>query len=451
MLNDLEQRRDKPVPGKPELDWLQGQGAAPVAKRGKKLIYLLLLLLLAALAVATWKFGLPILSDYKAASVSVMAQSDNTVTRSDSAQAKIENPVDGRDVDISFTSLHTINTLSGDKPGLRFELDKPVDFQSKQLGQRLLLRMSDTRSQLGVSHMDFAAPLGSLIIKEDDGGVSFELRVDEGLLSSVGQSASIDGGSVVEIQFERAAAKQVDKVDSNTAVAILPVKPSVAAAKDNKVERSVASSKQSKPSAKTSDIKQFVPLSREQQDSKIRSEARKLLGAGNSLAAQTLLENFIAQQPLALRSGEMLASIYLSQQRFAKTRSLLDVLRGTYPADAGLLGIEARLLLLEGQADKAVNLLMTYKPDISAHQDYYELLGLATRKNEQYLLSEQVYKGLLDVNAGRGDRWVGLAIALDAQGKNGAARSAFREALKTRTTSPALADYAQRRLNAVAR
>lgn len=464
MLNDLEQRRGKPAPGKPELDWLQSERAAPLAKSNKKFpyAYLLLFLIVIAMAAVSWKFDLLALISGEGSQLAAKA-----VPAHDSAATpnSAEIPVDKSTLDPNFASLRKVTKLAGGKPGLRFELDQRVEFQSRQLEQRVMLRMSDTRNRLGVSRLEFADPLGPLLIKENDNGLSFELLVDKGLLSSVGQSTSIGGGSIVEIRFERPAISDNESID-NKAVAVevyaeRPVtktqvpntvaKPIVTALKGNKLERSDVDIAQSKPPPKTEDIKQFVPLSNKQRDNKTHSEAKQLLRVGDNLRAEKLLEDFITQQPLARRSGEMLASIYLSQQRFDKARSLIGVLRDTYPTDAGLLSIEARLLLLGGQADKAVSLLMAYKPDIASHEDYYELLGLAARKNEQYLLSEQVYKGLLDVNAGRGDRWVGLAIALDAQGKSAAARSAFREALKTGTTSTKLADYARRRLNTVAR
>jgi MSHA biogenesis protein MshN len=104
---------------------------------------------------------------------------------------------------------------------------------------------------------------------------------------------------------------------------------------------------------------------------------------------------------------------------------------------------------LTSRAEKAIDLLMRDKPLVAENFSYYELLGLAARKNNQFTLSEQAYRGLLEANSARGDWWVGLAVALDAQGNMGGARSAYNNALKTVEISAPLRDYARQRLTAM--
>ena len=88
---------------------------------------------------------------------------------------------------------------------------------------------------------------------------------------------------------------------------------------------------------------------------------------------------------------------------------------------------------------------MSEQPLLSGNSDYYELVGLAARKNQQLELSEQVYRGLLDYDASRGDWWMGLAIAIDQQA-NPAAKQAYQQAINSQHLSVALRNYARQRL-----
>ena len=188
------------------------------------------------------------------------------------------------------------------------------------------------------------------------------------------------------------------------------------------------------------------PPTPKQTEQQVVRNAKQLLRKGRPFEAEQLLMGFLKKQPQALNSAKMLMTLWLSQQRYEPLSPLLNRLRASHSNDVDLLVIQARLYLAKSQAGQAVDLLMTAQPDIGRHSDYYELLALAARKNQQYQLSEQAYRGLVDSDALRGDWWVGLGIALDAQGKLANARRAYKQGLKTKHISEPLRDYAQQRL-----
>jgi MSHA biogenesis protein MshN len=192
-------------------------------------------------------------------------------------------------------------------------------------------------------------------------------------------------------------------------------------------------------------IKQNRPLTPQQKELEHLAKVENLLQQMQLLEAEQLLSNFVEQNPLALRSGEKLVSLWLAQQQYGKAQQLLGSLRTAYPHDIGLIKHQSRLLLLTGDTEKSVLLLMSEQPLLASNSDYYELLGLAARKNQQLELSEQVYRGLLDYDPSRGDWWMGLAIAIDLQAKP-AARQAYQQAINSRHLSAALRDYARQRL-----
>lgn len=191
------------------------------------------------------------------------------------------------------------------------------------------------------------------------------------------------------------------------------------------------------------------PLSSDQRDRALQKQVAKLLQQQQFAAAEQQLVAFMQDNPLALRSGNQLVSLWLSQQRVEPAQQLLERLADAYPQHAEVIKSQARLYLQTGQVAQAVALLMSVQPPLPGHTDYYELLGLAARKNSQHALSEQVYRGLLDYDAGRGDWWMGLAIAIDLQARPGAAREAYRQALSRRGLSGPLRNYAQQRLAAL--
>ncbi len=210
-----------------------------------------------------------------------------------------------------------------------------------------------------------------------------------------------------------------------------------------------ASSKTVNATDKLVSIKKAPLLSMQQQDVEISKQANSLLQQGLVAQAEAMLQNFLRSQPTAVSSGTLLTNIYLSQQNYISAEQQLRVLNADKSRSNDLKMLQARLWLLTGRAGKAIDLLMLDKPLIANNFSYYELLALAARKNNQFTLSEQTYRGLLGVENSRGDWWVGLAIALDAQGNMGGASSAYSNALKTSEISTALRDYARQRLTAM--
>ena len=192
-----------------------------------------------------------------------------------------------------------------------------------------------------------------------------------------------------------------------------------------------------------------TPRSSEQRDRSAFKKAEELIRDKQSAAAEQVLVNETTSNPQAVRSGTALASLLISQRRFEEAQELLVHLLRENPDSIELVKTQARLFLVTIKPRKAMDLLMKFSPPMSAHTDYYELLGLSARQEQQYELSVQAYKGLLRYNASRGDWWVGMAIALDMQGEIKAARSAYRSALRSKKIAPTLRDYAQQRLSAL--
>lgn len=256
---------------------------------------------------------------------------------------------------------------------------------------------------------------------------------------------AVKAKNVQEVELKAEAASPV-LARPKPVIAKTDTKSGAKSAAPGSLATTSGSTKQRQRTETNKPIKRTVALSAEQLDLKVSQGAESLLREGNVAQAQQTLSDFLQRQPLAKRSGEMLVSLLIAQNKQNQAQSLLTPLREAAPRDIGLLAVQARLYLLAGNTQRSVDLLMSEKPSIQGNLDYYELLALAARQNKQYLLSEQAYRGLVDFDARRGDWWVGLAIAMDAQGKIAQARSAYKRALKTNRVSKPLGDYARQRL-----
>ena len=193
-------------------------------------------------------------------------------------------------------------------------------------------------------------------------------------------------------------------------------------------------------------VKTPKPLTLAQRDLIASQQAKKLLRNNQPLKAEEKLIAFMRGNPLAIRSGKVLATIWLSQKNYRQAEQLLIPLGDVAPRDIELIIIQARLYFSLKQLDQSMNLLLSERPAASKHTDYYELLGYVARSNQQYDYSVQSYRTLLEYDASRGDWWVGMAIALDLQGKNKLAKEAYRRGIESGRISQSLSDYARKRI-----
>ena len=239
-----------------------------------------------------------------------------------------------------------------------------------------------------------------------------------------------------------------DRPMASVAVAT-PVVALGPAPKAPKVKESVSTPSSVVKNLPKTPVRSPRPLTLAQRDLIASQKAKKLLSQNQPRAAEEKLVSFMQANPLAIRSGKVLASLWLSQKKEVQAQRLLLPLMDVAPRDIDLIMIQARLWYSSDKADQAIALMKTERPGVSAHAGYYELLGFIARSSQQYELSVQSYRRLLEYDASRGDWWVGMAIALDMQSKKTLAKEAYRRGLDSRRISPSLSNYAQKRLAAL--
>ena len=417
MLDDLEQRRNEQQSRPVDLSWLES-ASAPARRRSRRPLYVAG----AGVAVLLLAGGL---WWYQAMPIQPQPQ-----------QPAIKLIEEAAPITSARKSLLTAMTWSQDQNVVHLQLAfselKPYSVERNESG--LALRFYSVDTNLNAAALKPLAPVREIAI----------VREGNDLLVNL----SIAGDFSFSDQLPADDKKRVDILLQPIAAAVAAV-----AAREHSEQRSPAATKPQPETKKPQpvDVERPRPqpqLTVSQRDMQTAKRAKTLLRDGDSYGAERMLQAFVSGQPQAMRSGRLLASLWLSQQRYDSAGELLASMLQREPANIELRQLKARLLMAQGQNAEAVDWLMMVKPPVQQHQEYYELLGFAARQNAQYPLSEQVYRGLIDSDNSRGDWWVGLGIALDAQAKNTAARSAYQQALALKNTSAPLRQYAKQRLSA---
>jgi MSHA biogenesis protein MshN len=215
----------------------------------------------------------------------------------------------------------------------------------------------------------------------------------------------------------------------------------------NTVERTpIPVPKEVVPPAQKQFVKSKRILSVDQADKQNVKDVEQLIRLGQIKAAENKLQGYLDGHPKAIHSGSLLVSIFLSTKSYIKAEQLIEKLRLIDHENIGLISNQARVYLQTNRASEAVELLMSSKPNLQNNTAFYELLGLAARQNNQFQLSLQAYRGLLDIDSSRGDWWVGMAIALDQKGEVSQAKKAYRQGVNSNNVTTTLKHYAQQRL-----
>lgn len=178
--------------------------------------------------------------------------------------------------------------------------------------------------------------------------------------------------------------------------------------------------------------------------------------------AAKALEQLITEGRM-IEAERRLASLTRSQSapqsRFAVARALLvagDIQRALdwlpeeeAAADAGLRMLRARAQHAKGNLDAAVTTLKSNVPTVAASPEYRVTLATLLQQQGQSRQAAAHWAELIAWDDSRAPWWVGLGIALEAQGENRSANRAYQQAAALPGLPSSLADYVRRRLQAL--
>lgn len=195
----------------------------------------------------------------------------------------------------------------------------------------------------------------------------------------------------------------------------------------------------------TAGVKQ-VPETPAAADRSTARQLERLVAQGNITDAERGLAA-LTQVQTAPRSRYVVARALLVD---GKQDQALDWL------PAGVAAEYPRLRLLRARAQHAnrdladaVNTLSTNVPPVEDHEEYRVTLATLLQQQGKNAEAARHWAELIAWDDSKGPWWVGLAISLEAQGEQAGAARAYRQAAELPGLPRSLADYVQRRLQAL--
>jgi Tfp pilus assembly protein PilF len=448
MLRDLEQRRsDVPTA---EISWINRDNNHTVTH---KKIFAGVVLFTIVIAAIIWLWRDSFLPATNASASLVIDNNLPIEHQHESSSAMVDKKI-SPDAAVSETVMPApladvrpaqLSTLRSDAVdnglSIALQFTAPVAYQTETRSNLLRLRFSSVQQSADIVLPEIPAELAILQLIDEGNelvltlqtrnAVSYQLRRlnDSELLIVL-------SGLPINAYLDHAAAEK----NSPTAAAS-PV------AGEAKTVDTVSPVVMQRPLTSVVDPKRLKQLTPQQQDQQSTRQAQQQLRNGERDKARQTLESYVGQYPqFARQAGHLLASLLIESAQPDAALTLLQTLRQSMPDDIPLRQLHAQLLLAQNNSSQALQLLREAAPSLRDNYGYYEIQAAAAQKAGDGSLAVQIYQRLLAVDKGRGDWWVGLAIALDSIQQAARASEAFRQALDDSRLAPALKQYARQRL-----
>lgn len=186
-------------------------------------------------------------------------------------------------------------------------------------------------------------------------------------------------------------------------------------------------------------------LSPQQEAALERRKGLQAISKGQLDVARDAFGQVLANDPLDHEIRERLAGLFYGEGRLPEAQQVLTDGIRLAPAQANFRLMLARVALASGNKAQALQTLSELEPMVSHNLDYYATRAALAQELEQPAVAARSYQQLVVVQPGEARWWLGLAIAMDKQGRALAALDAYRKAL-TLPLSPASRQFVQQRI-----
>lgn len=186
-------------------------------------------------------------------------------------------------------------------------------------------------------------------------------------------------------------------------------------------------------------------LSPQQEAALERRKGLQAISKGQLDVARDAFAQVLANDPLDHEIRERLAGLFYGEGRLPEAQQVLTDGIRLAPAQANFRLMLARVAVASGNKAQALQTLSELEPMVSRNLDYYATRAALAQELEQPAVAARSYQQLVVVQPGEARWWLGLAIAMDKQGRALAALDAYRKAL-TLPLSPASRQFVQQRI-----
>lgn len=177
--------------------------------------------------------------------------------------------------------------------------------------------------------------------------------------------------------------------------------------------------------------------------------AREMLFNGRLTEAEKLLKDLIKEKPANLSARELLAGLLLRNNRMDEAAAEIATARKYYPRSDNLILLQAKMMLSRGEQQQVTQLLKQHVQSASPSEKSQALLASLYQQSGSYADAYALYNKLAKQRPASEEYWMGLAISLEGLQQPDKARHAYSRALQSTGLSPALRDYARKRMNSI--
>ena len=179
------------------------------------------------------------------------------------------------------------------------------------------------------------------------------------------------------------------------------------------------------------------------------AEYRKAIGVvnqGRALEALDGLRSALRQDALHVAARQLLVKLLIEGRRPDEAMQVLQEGLQGQPAQLGWAMTLARMQLERGDLPSAWQSLNFSMPAASANVDYQGFAGHVLQRLGRYKEAAEHYQQALRLSPGEGRWWLGLGLALEAEGRANEAREAFQRARQSGTLSSELTALVEQKL-----
>ncbi len=194
------------------------------------------------------------------------------------------------------------------------------------------------------------------------------------------------------------------------------------------------------------------PLSPEEKSRVALAKGEDALKNGQVAGAEAAFREALRMMPGSKEAREALAGLLLASGRISEAvplyREGLDLAPDYAPFRKGY----ARILVDQGEVRTAAAVLEAAPlPSVDADPEYHLLLAAVFQRLGRYAEAAEAYGRVLQIQPGNGLTWMGMAIALESDGRPREALDAYRQSLARGNLRSDLVAYVQGRIAALER
>lgn len=174
--------------------------------------------------------------------------------------------------------------------------------------------------------------------------------------------------------------------------------------------------------------------------------ALNIAASGQKDKAMQLLMDLMTRYPAYQKARESLVALLMENGYLYNAKKILADGLSQDPNYIPFIELKARLLINEGKSDSALHLLQRANPPIQNFPDYYSMMAALYQRQGNAVMAAKVYQQLLSIQSNKAVWWVGLAVALESQGRTTEAKEAYTRASASSGLNPTLTAFVQTRI-----